>query len=323
MKIILNEWQFKRLTKVLKMINENISKEEIDLKASEAKPENASEAQIKAGNYKKGHFSVRGFDITIENPVGSRRYYGKDKKKYNVMKNHYGYFTKTKGKDGDQVDVFIGPDIEKFEKVYVVDQKINGKFDESKVMFGFLTKKEAKAAYFENFNENWHGFMHITGVSLATFKKWLYRGRKQRQPFADYVEIQKKKLNEQRERELKDIEGDLSWETVRNKSGKMNLKNRETGEYLSPEWFEWVGNMNDGVSLVRNSDGNFNYLKNDGSLLLPEWCYDCEEFGEGDKARIVIDTKEGKLFNVINRNGKIQGRWEKIPKQTNNKLFAA
>ena len=307
MKLILNENQFKHLY-------EELSKEEIDLKASEANI-NPSQAQKEAGNYKMGHVRIRGFDITIENPVGSRRYYGKDKKKYNVMKNHYGYFTKTKGKDGDHVDVFIGPDIENFEKVYVVDQKINGKFDESKVMFGFSTKKEAKEAYFSNFDKNWHGFMHITGVSLATFKKWLYRGRKQRQPFADYVEIQKKKLNEEAFRDMSDNGGefsDLEWEPVR-VDAQMNLKNKKTGEYLSPEWFNWCGYMNDGISVVRNEAGEYNYLKSDGTLLLKDWYSDCEEFRNG-KGRVVHDEiNDGEYqvyYNYVDREGNFLDDWK-------------
>ena len=304
MKVLLSESQFNALY-------EELSKEEIDQKANEA-DQNPSQLQKEAGNYKMGHVRIKGFDISIENPVGSKRYYDKDKKKYNVMKNHYGYFTKTKGKDGDHVDVFIGPDIENFDKVYVVDQKINGKFDESKVMFGFSTKKEAKAAYFANFDSNWHGFMHITGVSLATFKKWLYRGRKQRQPFADYVEIQKKKLNEERERELKDIMGDLSWEPIR-KGAKMNLINKETGEYLSPEWFNWCGYMYDGISVVRNDDGKYNYLKNDGELILDDWYDDCEEFKDG-KGRVLHDeVSEGEyrvFANYVDRNGNFLEDWE-------------
>ena len=304
MKVLLSESQFNALY-------EELSKEEIDQKANEA-DQNPSQLQKEAGNYKMGHVRIKGFDISIENPVGSKRYYDKDKKKYNVMKNHYGYFTKTKGKDGDHVDVFIGPDIENFDKVYVVDQKINGKFDESKVMFGFSTKKEAKAAYFANFDSNWHGFMHITGVSLATFKKWLYRGRKQRQPFADYVEIQKKKLNEERERELKDIMGDISWEPIR-KGTKMNLVNKETGEYLSPEWFNWCGYMYDGISVVRNDDGKYNYLKDNGELILDDWYDDCEEF-KGNKGRVMhdeISDGEYRVFcNYVDRDGNFLGDWE-------------
>lgn len=307
MKVILSEWQFKKLT-------ENISKEEVDQKANEADV-NPSDAQKEAGNYKMGHVRIKGFDITIENPVGSRRYYGKDKKKFNVMQNHYGYFTKSKGKDGDQVDVFIGPNVEDFEKVYVVDQKMNGSFDESKVMFGFNSKKEAKAAYFSNFESNWHGFMHITGVSLAVFKKWLYRGRKQRQPFADYVEIQKKKLNESLFREMSDMGGefdDLKWEPVR-KDAKMNLKNKETGEYLSPEWYNWCGYMDNGLSVVRNDEGKYNYLKNDGTLLLDEWYDDCEEFHNG-KGRVVKDIiQNGEymvLYTYVDASGNFLQEWQ-------------
>ena len=78
--------------------------------------------------------------------------------------------------------------------MYVVDQKINGQFDESKVMLGFNNKEEAKQAYLSNYSKDWKGFMRITGVSIPTFKKWLYRGNKQQKPFYSYVAIKKKKL---------------------------------------------------------------------------------------------------------------------------------
>ena len=156
----------------------------------------ATEKQREAGNYSKGHISVKGMKIAIESPAGSRRYYG-DGTKYNVMKNHYGYFNITKGKDGDAVDVFLGPEIEDFEHVYCIDQNNEkGEFDETKVMLGFSSKEEAKDAYMSNYSPDWKGFRGITSVSIKDFKKWLYRGRKQRQPFADYVYIQKKKIDE-------------------------------------------------------------------------------------------------------------------------------
>jgi len=187
-------------------VNEITSKEVTD-EANEADT-NPTELQKEAGNYKMGHISVKGMKIAIENPKGSKRYYYEDgKRKYNVMKNHYGYFNVTKGKDGDAVDVFIGPNIEDFENVYCIDQKKKGtkkEFDETKVMLGFKSIKEAKAAYLSNYSPGWDGIMSVTEVPLKTFKKWLYRGRKQRQPFADYVYIQKKKLNENRKKNLTD-----------------------------------------------------------------------------------------------------------------------
>lgn len=172
-----------------------ITIEDIDNEANKANT-SPTEKQREAGNYAKGHMSIKGMRIAIENPKGSKRYYA-DGKKYNVMKNHYGYFNITKGKDGDAVDVFLGPDVENFDRVYCIDQnKANGEFDETKVMLGFSSKEEAKEAYMSNYSPDWKGFRDITSVSIKDFKKWLYRGRRQRQPFADYVYIKKKKINE-------------------------------------------------------------------------------------------------------------------------------
>lgn len=178
-------------------LNEQMSNEVIDERAEEA-DKNPSEAQKEAGNYKMGHVTFAGFKISIENAKGSKRYWTDDKGNtgYNEMKNHYGYFSKSLGHDGDHVDVFLG-DNQDSDKVYVVDQnKKDGTFDESKVMLGFNSKKEAKEAYLSNFTPDWKGFRTITGVSKKLFKKWLYNGRKQQKPFADYVEIIKKKLTE-------------------------------------------------------------------------------------------------------------------------------
>lgn len=192
MKIILTESQLNHIFEV--------TTSDID---AECKNVNLTptDAQKEAGNYKMGHFSIKGMPISIENPRGSKRKYKDDKGNdgFVIMRNHYGYFTNTtgNGKDGDAVDVFIGPYPEDFDRVYVIDQNNkSGDFDESKVMIGFKSKEEAKEAYLSNYNKGWKGFRSITGVSLRLFKKWLYRGNKQRKPFSEYVEIQKKKLEE-------------------------------------------------------------------------------------------------------------------------------
>ena len=46
-----------------------------------------------------------------------------------------------------------------------------------------------------NYSKGWKGFRGITAVSIELFRKWLYRGAKQRKPFADYVNM-KKVVNE-------------------------------------------------------------------------------------------------------------------------------
>lgn len=189
-KIIITKKQFN----IIKEITEkDISKKCLDVNTS------PTDAQIKASNYKMAHISIKGMRITIENPIGSiRKFKDCDGNEGTItMRNHYGYFRNTRGngKDGDAVDVFIGPHLEDFDKVYVIDQNnTSGEFDESKVMIGFLSKDEAKKAYLSNYNPNWKGFRTITAVSIKHFKKWLYRGNKQRKPFSEYVEIQKRKL---------------------------------------------------------------------------------------------------------------------------------
>lgn len=195
MKVILTEEQLKYLIE--------ITTSDIDAECKNVNL-NPTDAQKEAGNYKMGHFRIKGMPISIENPKGSVRKYKNDKEYGQViMKNHYGYFTNTtgNGKDGDAVDVFIGPYPDDFERVYVIDQNNKeGEFDESKVMLGFKSKNEAKEAYFANYSDDWDGFRTITSVSLRLFKKWLYRGNKQRKPFSEYVEIQKKKLEESKKK---------------------------------------------------------------------------------------------------------------------------
>lgn len=188
---------FGNLTK--NYLSEN-TMEEVDSKANEAEL-NPTDAQKEAGNYKMGHVRIMGMPISIENPKGSyRRYKNEDGSiGKNQMKHHYGYFTNTtgNGKDGDAVDVFIGPNVENCEYVYVVDQNNEqGEFDESKVMLGFNSTEHAKKAYMANYSADWTGFRAITKVPLNVFKKWLYRKHKQRKPFSDYTTIKKAKITE-------------------------------------------------------------------------------------------------------------------------------
>ena len=81
--------------------------------------------------------------------------------------------------------VFLGNNFNS-NKIFVIDQKINGKFDESKVMLGFNTSTEAKKAYMSNYEKDWKGFDKITEVDIDTFKTWLYDGKKQRKAFSEY-----------------------------------------------------------------------------------------------------------------------------------------
>lgn len=150
---------------------------EINKSALEANPE-PTDAQKQAGNYKKGHVKVSGFDIAIENAKGSvRKGIDSDGEAWETtMPANYGYIKRTEGADGDNVDVYIGdnPDA---QEVFIVDQidPVTGKFDEHKVMMGFNSSKEAGDAYKNAFSDG-KGVSRIgavEGMSIEKFKEWL------------------------------------------------------------------------------------------------------------------------------------------------------
>src|SRR5690606_24738341 len=89
-----------------------------------------------------------------------------------IMKDPYGYFRRTEDNTGEQVDVFLGPNPDA-PTVYVIDQVIDGKFDEPKVMFGYNSEEEARQAYLRNYQRGWKGLGAITGLPIDEFKQWL------------------------------------------------------------------------------------------------------------------------------------------------------
>ena len=157
-----------------------------------------TEAQKKAGNYKKGHLSFGGYDYTVETPKGVTRS-GKDEqgKPWSVtMHDTYGYILGKIGVDGDHIDMFINDaaDLDTFDgNVYVVDQ-VNpetGEFDEHKVMYGYPSEETATKAYLANYSKGWKGLGNVTSVPKATFDKWLESSDRKTKPFADYAMVQK------------------------------------------------------------------------------------------------------------------------------------
>jgi hypothetical protein len=117
-------------------------------------------------------YRFAGFDISVENKAGSIRS-GKDQdghEWHTLMHYDYGYIRGSVGVEGDQVDVYIGPD-ENASTVYVVHQNdpVTGKYDEDKVMLGFPSLKEAGSAYLKQYDRP--GFLGaIDGIPLEEFR---------------------------------------------------------------------------------------------------------------------------------------------------------
>jgi len=156
-------------------------------------------AQKEAGNYAMGHAVIGGHEISIENPAGSRR-----RPEWPVLRDHYGYLKGTKGQDGDQVDLFVKPGTpaDYAGPVHVVRQNVveggddagslmldagsrtgagagksaraplraTGKLDEYKVMLGYPTAAEARAAYLRNYTPGWPGLAKLTTHTMPEFE---------------------------------------------------------------------------------------------------------------------------------------------------------
>lgn len=112
-----------------------------------------TEAQAEAGNYFKPRVRWNGLEIAIENPAGTVR---EGKGWRTKMVNDYGYVCGSEAVDGDEVDVYLGPNMAGAAKVYVVHQRKYGDwkaYDEDKAMLGFDSLEDAKAAYLKHYDD--------------------------------------------------------------------------------------------------------------------------------------------------------------------------
>ncbi|HPA76623.1 MAG TPA: strawberry notch C-terminal domain-containing protein, partial [Deltaproteobacteria bacterium] len=138
-----------------------------------------TDAEIEAGNYKKGHVKLHGMDISIENPRGStRKGVDEDGKEWETtFTHHYGYIKGTVGRDKDHIDTFIGPNPAS-DRAFVVNQ-VNpktGKFDEHKIMLGFDSIEEAQQGYLSNYEAGWTGLGSIHELDVEDLRTWTKDG---------------------------------------------------------------------------------------------------------------------------------------------------
>lgn len=143
--------------------------------ARQATDTDPSEEEKESGDYAKGEVEIHGLTIAIENPKGSERSgTTQEGDSWAVSMAHdYGYIKGTKGADGDEVDAFIGPDLDS-ERVFVVNQVgKDGSLDEHKVMLGFATREAAEQGYLSSYRAGWDGMGDIEEMSVDELKAWL------------------------------------------------------------------------------------------------------------------------------------------------------
>ncbi|QSH98923.1 hypothetical protein DWQ65_02290 [Treponema phagedenis] len=135
--------------------------------------ENIYKSLTYSGYPLQGRTKIHGMDISIENKKGSvRSGVDKDGHEWAIkMAYDYGYIRGTVGKDKDHVDAYIGNNPES-EQVFIVHQNdpTTGTYDEDKVMLGFNSAAEAKAAYLRQYDRP--GFFgSMDEMSIEEFKE--------------------------------------------------------------------------------------------------------------------------------------------------------
>ncbi len=276
-----------------------------------------TDGQKEAGNYKKGHVKIDGFDVTIEQPKGSVRS-GVDasgKPWSQEMHNTYGYIRGTEGVDGDHIDVFLSDHMDDWNgNVYVVDQVNKDRtFDEHKVMYGFDSEQEAREAYLSNYEEGWTGLGNITGVTRDEFKKWVDSSHRKTKPFAEYSSVkplqstgtdnhQRFSLSEEdREKQthsdaFKAWFGD--WEKITNFAKKINQENNESGNQRNAAADSQRRQATDAGLL---GDAQARIKRRDGDVLqTPQ---------QGVQSEEDIDRRNREDEETLEQFSKEQGKW--------------
>ena len=123
---------------------------------------------------RKGHIDFQGLDIRVQNPTGTLRsgISPSGQPWETSMEADYGYIAGTEGKDGEDVDVFVGPDKDA-QSAYIITIMKPPSFeniDEQKVMLGYNTGAEAKRAFLRHYDSP-RFFGSMTAMTMTDFKK--------------------------------------------------------------------------------------------------------------------------------------------------------
>lgn len=147
---------------------------------AEYSPEQIEKARIVLRNFAKQandpikeKIEVQGVPVWIEWKKGETRLYKKGKvvKYERLMKAPYGYIPGTKDTDGEEIDVYVGPD-PSAPTAYVINQlkKEDGSFDEHKVMLGYTSEQAARDSYDYHMGGTKEFFGGIKPVSVSALR---------------------------------------------------------------------------------------------------------------------------------------------------------
>lgn len=134
----------------------------------------------KGGRKLAGRMSFAGMDISIETDAGQQRHWHdpfSGRSGATTMRVPYGYIRRTEGEDGEQVDVFVGPD-QAAPFAFIVHQMKAPDFtdyDEDKVFIGLRTPDEAQALYLQHYDDpRFLGSMSV--MPIEHFRRLFVKG---------------------------------------------------------------------------------------------------------------------------------------------------
>lgn len=135
--------------------------------SAQRRPDPAADKKYKArkGSTKK-KVDFQGLPISIDRPKGFVQS-GQDEKGNPWTREYkfdYGFIPRTKGGDGEGLDVYVGPNEDAPNAYWIVQRKADGSFDEYKVMVGFDTAAAAKKAYLDHTPARFFGGMRETSI---------------------------------------------------------------------------------------------------------------------------------------------------------------
>lgn len=122
-----------------------------------------------------------GLPVAIEVPAGGIRIIFNDEGEVvyeRILDYAYGFIEGTVGRDGDEIDVILGPD-ETAPNVFIIDMidlgpDVDKREDEDKVFVGFRSSEEAKKVFVKMYREDFFGGMHTAPV--AEYRSIIERG---------------------------------------------------------------------------------------------------------------------------------------------------
>jgi hypothetical protein len=134
------------------------------------------EMDLRKGFELEGRVDFQGLPMAIETDVGSvRRWTAPDGSTGETrMSVAYGFIEGTGGADGEELDVFVGPD-PRAELVYLVEQQnpATGLWDEQKAMLGFSNQADAEACYRRHYDAPDDYLLYATALDMPAFKRWI------------------------------------------------------------------------------------------------------------------------------------------------------